>query len=92
MSRDANHEYTELTDMTNAPGGAAAERTYETSTQPNASGRRGLKVLMRDPEFRKNFLLSALFIILWYSFSGMLSVYNRWLFGNSERDFSFPLF
>ncbi|ORX68712.1 TPT-domain-containing protein, partial [Linderina pennispora] len=40
----------------------------------------------------KNVLLSALFIVMWYSFSGMLSVYNRWLFGNSERDFSFPLF
>ncbi|KAI8322185.1 TPT-domain-containing protein, partial [Martensiomyces pterosporus] len=43
-------------------------------------------------EFRKHILLSMSFIVLWYTFSGMLSVYNKWLFGKSERDFPFPLF
>ncbi|KAI9506684.1 triose-phosphate transporter family-domain-containing protein, partial [Coemansia spiralis] len=33
-----------------------------------------------------------LYTLLWYLFSGMLSVYNKWLFGSSERDFPFPLF
>ncbi|PIA15896.1 TPT-domain-containing protein, partial [Coemansia reversa NRRL 1564] len=40
----------------------------------------------------RHLLLSGLYIVMWYSFSGLLSVYNKWLFGADERNFPFPLF
>ncbi|PVU96110.1 hypothetical protein BB561_001368 [Smittium simulii] len=31
-------------------------------------------------------------ILSWYLFSGLLSVYNKWLFGKKQKDFGYPLF
>ncbi|RKP37644.1 triose-phosphate transporter family-domain-containing protein, partial [Dimargaris cristalligena] len=42
--------------------------------------------------FRTNLLINASLIFIWYCFSTGLSLYNKWLFGKSQMDFSFPLF
>ncbi|KAJ2460478.1 hypothetical protein GGF42_000821 [Coemansia sp. RSA 2424] len=104
MPRDTQHEYTELADMAYAPGGrtaaaaavtaAAGESTYAPYTPEVATMQRrhGIAGLLHDPELRKHALLIVTYVLLWYTFSGTLSVYNKWLFGASERDFPFPLF
>ncbi|KAJ1963911.1 hypothetical protein GGI12_001760 [Dipsacomyces acuminosporus] len=96
MARDAQHDYMELSDMAGASDGTAAERVYEpnSTSSPAASGsiRRGLSSLLHSPEFRKHILTSASLALLWYIFSGLLSVYNKWLFGKTQRNFPFPLF
>ncbi|KAJ1827464.1 hypothetical protein LPJ56_001650 [Coemansia sp. RSA 2599] len=100
MTAHMQHEYTELADMTSSAvdNASATERVYEaTDGLPGAQRvssqqRRGIRALLNDREFRKHVALSLLYMLMWYTFSSMLSVYNKWLFGNSERDFSFPLF
>lgn len=76
-------EYTELHDLS-----AIGHPEDEPQQQPK-QGR--LVLLFSDPAFRQHLLLSTLYILLWYTFSGMLSVYNKWLYGAKQRDFSFPL-
>ncbi|KAJ1887515.1 hypothetical protein LPJ66_009074, partial [Kickxella alabastrina] len=53
--------------------------------------RHNLRSLLLDRNFQTHAAKTCLYISLWYTFSGILSVYNKWLFGSSERDFSFPL-
>ncbi|KAJ2593696.1 hypothetical protein H4R99_006016 [Coemansia sp. RSA 1722] len=99
MTAYAQHEYTELADMSSSAADVSAtERVYEPADgQPGAlhtSSQQHSRfgALLHDPEFRKHIALSLLYMLLWYTFSSVLSVYNKWLFGKSERDFSFPLF
>ncbi|KAJ2039150.1 hypothetical protein GGI01_001422 [Coemansia sp. RSA 376] len=95
MTRDMQHEYTELADMARAPGRPAvtAESTYDPVTASATMQRRHrVAGLLDDPELRKHALVVVTYVLLWYTFSGVLSVYNKWLFGASERDFPFPLF
>ena len=40
----------------------------------------------------KNILINALLIVLWYSFSISISVYNKWMFSGDNLNFPFPLF
>ena len=37
-------------------------------------------------------IVNALLILLWYSFSISISVYNKWMFSKENLDFHFPLF
>ncbi|KAJ1731670.1 hypothetical protein LPJ61_002419 [Coemansia biformis] len=53
---------------------------------------RGPTALLHTPGFRRHILLCGLYLGLWYVLSGLLSVYNKWLFGATERNFPFPLF
>ncbi|KAJ2083666.1 hypothetical protein H4R24_000624 [Coemansia sp. RSA 988] len=78
------YDYTELADLSPAASAARAERP---ARLPSA-----LVALLRNVELRRHLLLSGLYIVMWYCFSGLLSVYNKWLFGADERDFPFPLF
>ncbi|KAJ2796693.1 hypothetical protein H4R20_005450, partial [Coemansia guatemalensis] len=78
------YDYTELADLSPAANAARAERP---ARLPSA-----FVALLRNVELRRHLLLSGLYIVMWYSFSGLLSVYNKWLFGADERDFPFPLF
>ncbi|KAJ1750132.1 hypothetical protein LPJ78_002204 [Coemansia sp. RSA 989] len=89
----ARHEYTELAVISPVSPNTADERTYRANGASQfGSAKRGVSALLRDPHMQRHILLSGLYILLWYSFSGILSVYNKWLFGSSERDFPFPLF
>ncbi|KAJ2370011.1 hypothetical protein H4S01_000644 [Coemansia sp. RSA 2610] len=92
MARGGNHEYTELADMTVLPDGASEARVYQAQAGQTARRISRLSVLLQDADMRRHFMLSGTYILLWYTFSGVLSVYNKWLFGSSERDFPFPLF
>ncbi|KAJ2486885.1 hypothetical protein IWW37_005455 [Coemansia sp. RSA 2050] len=95
MAREMQHEYTELADMAHASGrlAVAAEPTHEPAAASATMRRRpSVAGLINDPELRKHAFLVMTYVLLWYTFSGVLSVYNKWLFGASERDFPFPLF
>ncbi|KAJ2387340.1 hypothetical protein H4S02_003411, partial [Coemansia sp. RSA 2611] len=95
MAREMQHEYTELADMAQVSGrlAATAESTYEPVAASATMQRRpSVAGLVDDPELRKHAFLVMTYVLLWYTFSGVLSVYNKWLFGASERDFPFPLF
>ncbi|KAJ2848417.1 hypothetical protein IWW36_003309 [Coemansia brasiliensis] len=93
MARETRHEYTELAVMSPVSPDTTEERAYRANENSQfGSPKRGISALLRDPHMQQHILLSGLYILLWYSFSGLLSVYNKWLFGTSERDFPFPLF
>ncbi|KAJ2159711.1 hypothetical protein GGF46_002836 [Coemansia sp. RSA 552] len=99
MARDLRHEYTELAEMASPADDATASegRVYQADVtaqqqQQQQQQRRSLAALFRDPDLRRHFLSVACYILLWYFFSALLSTYNKWLFGQSERDFPFPLF
>ncbi|KAK9331964.1 triose-phosphate transporter family-domain-containing protein [Lipomyces starkeyi] len=40
----------------------------------------------------KTIAINTIFILLWYSFSLSLSLYNKWMFSEGHFDFRFPLF
>ncbi|KAK9324962.1 triose-phosphate transporter family-domain-containing protein [Lipomyces orientalis] len=40
----------------------------------------------------KKIAINATFILLWYTFSLSLSLYNKWMFSGGHLDFRFPLF
>ncbi|GIZ48256.1 hypothetical protein CKM354_001132400 [Cercospora kikuchii] len=40
----------------------------------------------------RRLLINGLLILLWYSFSISISVYNKWMFSAENLDFHFPLF
>ena len=40
----------------------------------------------------KNIIINTLLIVLWYSFSIAISVYNKWMFSKENLDFHYPLF
>ncbi|KAK9239452.1 triose-phosphate transporter family-domain-containing protein [Lipomyces kononenkoae] len=40
----------------------------------------------------KTIMVNTIFILLWYSFSLSLSLYNKWMFSEGHLDFRFPLF
>ncbi|KAJ2744612.1 hypothetical protein GGI20_002827 [Coemansia sp. BCRC 34301] len=92
------HDYTELADMALAPGGQVAATAADSVYEPGIpevvtmKRRHGVAGLLDNPELQKQAFLIATYVLLWYTFSGTLSVYNKWLFGASERDFPFPLF
>ncbi|KAJ2134322.1 hypothetical protein IW136_004692, partial [Coemansia sp. RSA 678] len=92
MAREDHHEYTELADMSLSPNNTASDRLYIAENGQRTPQAHGLSALLQKPEVRRHIMLSGLYILLWYIFSGLLSVYNKWLFGSSERDFPFPLF
>ncbi|KAJ2821333.1 hypothetical protein IWW50_004679, partial [Coemansia erecta] len=92
MAREVQHEYTELADLSLSPNDTADDRVYRAQAGQGARQTHGLSALLKDAEMRRHIMLSGLYILLWYVFSGLLSVYNKWLFGSSERDFPFPLF
>ncbi|KAJ1913203.1 hypothetical protein IWQ60_009310 [Tieghemiomyces parasiticus] len=60
------------------------------SPEPNALRAEGPDPPSRS--FRVNLLINGSLILLWYCFSTGLSLYNKWLFGKSTMNFSFPLF
>ncbi|KAJ2784692.1 hypothetical protein H4R18_000983 [Coemansia javaensis] len=84
MQQDAG---TELTERGRWPAAAAAAAAATAATKPAV----GLAALLRNAERRRHLALCALYLAAWYALSGLLSVYNKWLFGASERNFPFPL-
>ncbi|KAJ2512590.1 hypothetical protein H4217_006807 [Coemansia sp. RSA 1939] len=108
MLRAPSPEYTELADLSApSSAGVGRERflaadvhnereldhDQEGAThQHGGRRRRSVSALFRDAAFRRQALMIVVYTLLWYGFSGVLSVYNKWLFGSSERDFPFPLF
>jgi hypothetical protein len=44
-----------------------------------------------QPLYRRIFIILSL-ILLWYTFSLLLSLYNKWMFAPDHLDFPFPLF
>ncbi|KAJ2295413.1 hypothetical protein IWW55_005458, partial [Coemansia sp. RSA 2706] len=73
MARGGNHEYTELADMTGLPDGASEARVYQAQAGQTARRISRLSALLQDPEVRRHFMLSGTYILLWYTFSGVLS-------------------
>ncbi|KAJ2660095.1 hypothetical protein IWW48_003147 [Coemansia sp. RSA 1200] len=108
MLRAPSPEYTELADLSAPPSaGVGRERFLAADVhnereldheqegaahQHGGRQRRSVSALLRDASFRRQALMIVVYTLLWYGFSGVLSVYNKWLFGSSERDFPFPLF
>ncbi|KAJ1799471.1 hypothetical protein LPJ59_001804 [Coemansia sp. RSA 2399] len=98
MPRAPSPEYTELADLSAPPSASATRERFfrapgdEELGQAQQDRSRSFAALLHDGSFRKHALYIALYTLLWYAFSGVLSVYNKWLFGSSERDFPFPLF
>lgn len=39
----------------------------------------------------RNVLVSTVYVLLWYTFSVSLSVYNKWMFSETGLDFNFPI-
>ncbi|KAJ2464705.1 hypothetical protein GGI02_004913 [Coemansia sp. RSA 2322] len=97
MARNFQTEYNELAEVVHtAAGTGAAERTYEAGGGSEFAAtayqhHKSLGSLVRDMDVRRHVLVVVSYVLLWYTFSGLLSVYNKWLFGASERDFPFPL-
>ncbi|KAJ2556607.1 hypothetical protein EV175_001892 [Coemansia sp. RSA 1933] len=100
MLRAPSPEYTELSDLSAPPSATAARERFFGAAGAEERGlptlqqdrSRSLAALLHDAAFRRHALFAVLYTLLWYAFSGVLSVYNKWLFGSSERDFPFPLF
>lgn len=40
----------------------------------------------------RNVIINGILILLWYTFSISISVYNKWMFSSENLDFHFPLF
>jgi solute carrier family 35 protein C2 len=45
-----------------------------------------------DQNVARRLAINGLFIGLWYFFSLMISIYNKWMFGKGKLNFAFPLF
>lgn len=45
----------------------------------------------RDAYWRAS-IVNVLLILSWYTFSTLISVYNKWMFSTDNKNFSFPLF
>ncbi|KAF8424960.1 triose-phosphate transporter family-domain-containing protein [Tirmania nivea] len=45
-----------------------------------------------DAKVARNLAVNACFIGLWYTFSLLISIYNKWMFGSKHFNFKFPLF
>lgn len=45
----------------------------------------------RDAYWRAS-VVNILLILSWYTFSTLISVYNKWMFSTEKKNFSFPLF
>lgn len=46
----------------------------------------------RTDAYWKAGLVNILLILAWYTFSTLISVYNKWMFAEDHNNFSFPLF
>lgn len=46
----------------------------------------------RRDAYWKASVVNVLLILSWYTFSTLISVYNKWMFDTSKKNFSFPLF
>ncbi|PPJ51600.1 hypothetical protein CBER1_08494 [Cercospora berteroae] len=61
------------------------EETGLTQTEPEEKGIAKTALIRR-------LLINGVLILLWYSFSISISVYNKWMFSAENLDFHFPLF
>lgn len=46
----------------------------------------------RQQAYWKASMVNVLLILSWYTFSTLISVYNKWMFSTDKKNFSFPLF
>ncbi|SNX86675.1 related to YMD8 - putative nucleotide sugar transporter [Melanopsichium pennsylvanicum] len=46
----------------------------------------------RRDAYWKAAVVNVLLILAWYTFSTLISVYNKWMFSTDKKNFSFPLF
>ncbi|TKY88156.1 hypothetical protein EX895_002866 [Sporisorium graminicola] len=46
----------------------------------------------RRDAYWKASVVNVLLILSWYTFSTLISVYNKWMFSTDKKNFSFPLF
>lgn len=46
----------------------------------------------RQDAYWKAAVINVLLILSWYTFSTLISVYNKWMFSTDKKNFSFPLF
>ncbi|TFL04803.1 triose-phosphate transporter family-domain-containing protein [Pterulicium gracile] len=77
--------------------GRLAERDDQIDEEQPLGGTQQQNVHIASTEekkrlWRKNALINALFIAAWFTFSTIISVYNKWMFSKEHYDFPYPLF
>ncbi|GAA96328.1 uncharacterized protein L969DRAFT_88771 [Mixia osmundae IAM 14324] len=58
----------------------------------NASTQAGLSKAERTRLYWRTAIINVIFILLWYTFSTLISVYNKWMFSPEHYGFPYPLF
>lgn len=85
----------EETGLTQSSHRKTRRRKQKHTLTPNeAEAERRLEEGIARASLIKNTIINTVLILLWYSFSISISVYNKWMFsaGNKGLDFHFPLF
>ncbi|WRT67304.1 uncharacterized protein IL334_004272 [Kwoniella shivajii] len=60
--------------------------------EPGHESHRHASLEMKKALWWKNVIITALFILSWYTFATLLSLYNKWMFSPDYYGFSYPLF
>lgn len=58
----------------------------------DVKGHGGIREVLSDRTIVKKLLINGGLILLWYLFSLSISIYNKWMFSESDIVFPFPLF
>ncbi|WWC60930.1 uncharacterized protein I303_103506 [Kwoniella dejecticola CBS 10117] len=60
--------------------------------EPGHQQHRHASLEMKKALWWKNVIITGLFILSWYTFATLLSLYNKWMFSPAYYGFSYPLF
>ncbi|OCF44162.1 solute carrier family 35, member C2 [Kwoniella heveanensis CBS 569] len=61
-------------------------------TEPGHERHRHASVEMKKALWWKNVVITGIFVLSWYTFATLLSLYNKWMFSPQYYGFSYPLF
>ncbi|WWD01214.1 hypothetical protein V866_008155 [Kwoniella sp. B9012] len=60
--------------------------------EPGHESHRHATLEMKKALWWKNVIITGMFILSWYTFATLLSLYNKWMFSPNYYGFSYPLF
>lgn len=69
-----------------------AEQASAIPSTRSLERRQGGTLKERRDAYWKASVVNVLLILSWYTFSTLISVYNKWMFAQDKKNFSFPLF
>lgn len=71
--------------------GSSSSSSPSPDLRPQTSTSLPLTQEERKKQFIRNACISSIFVLLWYTFSISLSMYNKWMFSEEGLNFNFPV-